>query len=96
MFEPTIIKYYTQLLFFISSISPNFEVCKDPLSIETLFSCPRGEDMFVSVKNACIRNRLNLKNLRTICTDGALAIMGNTQGLIAKFSEFVSKEYNNK
>ena len=50
----------------------------------------------MAVKNACIRNGLDLKNLRGICTDGAPAMMGNTQGFVARFSEFVSKEYDNK
>ena len=64
--------------------------------METLFSRTRGENMFVSVKKTCIRNGLDLRNLCGICTDGAPATVGNTQGFVARFSEHVSKEYDNK
>ena len=64
--------------------------------METLSSRTRGEDIFVAAKNACIRNGLELKNLRGICTDGAPAMTGNIKGFVARFSEYVSKEYDNK
>ena len=64
--------------------------------METLSSRTRGEDIFVAVRNTCMRNGLDLKNLCGICSDGAPAMIGNTQGFVARFSEFVTKEYNNK
>ena len=64
--------------------------------METLSSCTRGEDIFIAVKNICLCNELDLKNLRGICTDGAPAMTGNLQGFAARFSEYVSKEYDNK
>ena len=64
--------------------------------METLSSHTRGEDIFVVAKNACIRNGLELKNLRGICTDGAPAMTGNIKGFVARFSDYVSKEYDNK
>ena len=93
--ESTDIKDSAQLLIFIRSLSPNFEFCEDLLSMETLSTHTRGEDIFGAVKNACIRNGLDLKNLRGICTDGAPAMIGNTNGFVTRFSEFVSKEYDN-
>ena len=45
--------------------------------METLSFRTRGEDIFVAAMNACIRNRLELKNLRDICTDGAPAMTDN-------------------
>ena len=64
--------------------------------METLSSRTCGEDIFVAAKNACIRNRLELKNLRGICMDGAPAMTGNIKGFLARFSEYLSKEYDNK
>ena len=46
--------------------------------------------------NTCMRKGLDLKNLRGICTDGAPALTGNTQGFVARFSEYVAKECYNK
>ena len=94
--ESTDIKDSAQLLVFIRSLSPSFQLCEDFLSMETLSSCTRGEDILLAVKNACICNGLDLKNLRGICTDGTPAMTGSIQGFVARFSEYVSKEYNNK
>ena len=96
MDESTDIKDSAQLLVFIRSLTPTFELCEDVLSMETLSSRTRGEDRFVTAKNACIRNGLELKNLRGICTDGAPAMIGNIKGFVARFLEYVSKEYDNK
>ena len=93
--ESTDIKDSAQLLVFIRSLTPTFELCED-LFMETLSSRTRGEDIFVAAKNACIKNGLELKNLRGICTDGAPAMMGNIKGFVGRFSEYVSKEYDNK
>ena len=94
--ESTDIKDSAQLLIFIRSLTPTFELCEDLLSMETLSSRTHGEDILVAAKDACIRNGLNLKNLRGICTDGASAMTGNIKGLVARFSVYVSKEYENK
>ncbi|XP_077972824.1 general transcription factor II-I repeat domain-containing protein 2-like [Styela clava] len=62
--------------------------------METLATRTRGGDIFTAVKNTCIRNGFDLTNLRGI--RGAPAMMGNSQGFVARFSEYVSKEYDNK
>jgi len=64
--------------------------------METLATHTRGEDIFIAVKDTCMRKGLDLKNLRGICTDGAPAMMGNTQSFVARFSEYVAKECDNK
>ena len=56
----------------------------------------RGEDIFIAVKNTCMRKGADLKNLRDICTDGAPAMTDNTQGFVARFSEYEAKECDNK
>ena len=94
--ESTDSKDSAHLLVFIRSLSPSFQLCEDLLSMETLSSRTRGEDILFAVKNASNRNGLNLRNLRGICTDGAPAMTGSIQGFVARFSEYVSKEYNNK
>ena len=94
--ESSDIKDSAQLLVFICSLTPTFELCEDLLSMETLSSRTCGEDIFVAAKNACIRNGLELKNLCGICMDGAPAMTGNIKGFVARFSEYVSKEYDNK
>ena len=55
-----------QLVVFIRSVTPTFELSEDLLSMETLSSGTRGEDILVAAKNACIRNGLESKNLRGI------------------------------
>ena len=86
--ESTDINDSTQLLI--------FELFENFLSMETLATRTRGEDIFIAVKNACIRSELNLKYLRGICTDGAPAMIGNQQGFVTRLSDYVSHKYNNK
>ena len=52
--------------------------------------------VFIAVKNACIRSGLDLKYFWGIFTDGAPAMTGNQQGLVTRFSDYVSNEYDNK
>ena len=94
--DSTDIKDSAQLLVFIRSLSPRLDLCEDLLSKETLSFRTRGEDIFVPVKNIYLCNGLDLKNLRGICTNGAPAMTGNLQGFVARFSEYVSKEHDNK
>ena len=94
--ESTDIKDSAQLLVFICSLSSRFDLCEDLLSMETLSSCTRREDIFIAVKNICLCNGLDLKNLHGICTDGVPAMTGYLQSFVARFSVYVSKEYHNK
>ena len=94
--ESTDINDSAQLLIFVRCLSSNFELCEDFLSVKTLATRTRGEDIFIAVKNACIRSGLDLKYLRGICTDGAPAMTGNQQGFVTRFSDYVSNEYDNK
>ncbi|KAG8232765.1 hypothetical protein J437_LFUL012904 [Ladona fulva] len=63
--------------------------------METLTTHTRGEDIFLAVKKACIQSDVDLKNLRGICTDGAPAMTGKQQGLVARMSDYLSKEHDN-
>ena len=94
--ESTDINDSAQLLIFVRCLSSSFELCEDFLFMETLATRTRGEDIFIVVKNACIRSRLNLKLLWGICTDGAPAMTGNQQKFVTKFLDYVSNEYDSK
>ena len=62
--ESTNINDSAQLLIFVRCLSSSFELCEDFLSMETLATRTRGEDIFIALKNACNRSKLNLKYLR--------------------------------
>ena len=94
--ESTEINDSAQLLIFVRCLSSSFELCEDFLFMETLATCTRGEDLFIAVKNACIRSGSDLKYLRGICTDGAPAMTSNQQGFVTRFSDYVSNEYDSK
>ena len=89
--ESTDIKDSAQLLVFIRSLTPTFELCEDLLSMETLSSGTRGECMFVAAKNAGIKNGLEIKNLRGICMDGASAMTGSIKGFVADIQNMCQK-----
>ena len=94
--ESTNINDTAQILIYVCCLSSSFELCEDFLSMETLATRTRGEDIFIAVKNACIHPGLHLKYLRGICTDGAPAMTSNQQGFVTRFSDYVSNEYDNK
>ena len=83
-------------LIFVRCLSSSFELCEDFLSMETLATRTSGEDIFIAVKNACIRSGLDLKYLRGICTGDAPAITGSQQGFVTRFLDYVSHQYDNK
>ena len=91
MDESTDIKDSAQLLVFMRSLTPTFELSEDLLSMETLSSRTRGEDILVAAKNASIKNGLEVKNLRGICTDGAPAMTGRIKGFVASFQNMCQK-----
>ena len=64
--------------------------------MESLAARIRGKDIFIAVKNACIRSGLDLKNLWDISTDGAPAMTGRQQGFATKFLYYVSNKYDNE
>ena len=90
--ESTDINDSMQLLIFVRCLSLSFELCENFLSMETLATRTRGEDIFIAVKKACIRSGLDLKYLLGICTDGVPAMTGNQQGFVTRFSDYVSNE----
>ena len=96
--ESTHIKDSAQLLIFVRCLCSSFELCEDFLSMETLATRTGGEDIFIAVKNACIRSGLDLKSLRGICTDSAPAMTGYQQGFVTRFSDYtcMSNEYDNE
>ena len=94
--ESTDINDSAQLLIFVPCVFSSFELCEDFLSVETLATRTRGEDILIAVKNACILSGLDLKHLWGICTDSAPAMTGNRQRFVTGFSDYVSNEYGNK
>ena len=91
--QSTDINECAQLLIFVRCLSSSFELCKDFLSMETLATRTRRENIFIAVKNACIRYGLDLKYLRGICTDGAPTMTGNQQGFVTRFLDYVPIRY---
>jgi len=59
--ESTDITDSAQLLIFIRSLSSAFVLCEDLLSMETLSTRTRGENIFLAVKQSCTRSGVNLK-----------------------------------
>ncbi|KRZ05952.1 General transcription factor II-I repeat domain-containing protein 2 [Trichinella zimbabwensis] len=94
--ESTDIADSAQLLIFVRSLSPSFELCKSIISMETLATRTRGEDVFLAIKRACIKFGVDFKNLRGICTDGTPAMVGKVKGLVARFSNYVFNEHGDK
>ena len=90
--ESTDINNSVPLLIFVRCLSSSFELCEDFLSMEILATRSHREDIFIAVKNACLRSGLDLKYLWSICTYGAPAMTGNQQGFVTRFSYYVSNE----
>ncbi|XP_029654728.1 protein ZBED8-like [Octopus sinensis] len=85
-----------QLIIFIRTLSFDFEIHKDFLSMKSLPGNVRSQDIFEIVEQCCLEFKLDMTCLRGICTDGAPAMLGRKQGFVARLTEYVSEEYNNK
>ena len=64
--------------------------------MESLRGNTQGEDIFEAVKKSCLESDLNMTCLRGICTDGVPAMLGRKQGFVARLTEYVTEDYNNK
>ena len=80
--KSTVINDSAQLLIFVRYLSSSFELCENFLSMETLVTRTGGQGIFIAVKNACIRSRLDLNYLRGFCTDSAPARTSNQRDLL--------------
>ena len=64
--------------------------------VKTMKGAVKDIAVFIAVKDTCMRKGLDLKNLCGICTDGAPGMAGKKQGFVARFSEYVAKQCDNK
>lgn len=72
-----------QILYFIRAITKDFTCYEELLSLGTLVNRTRGVDILENFKEICKRLQLNLKNLVSVCTDGAPSMRGKKEGFIA-------------
>ncbi|KAK6490688.1 general mRNAion factor II-I repeat domain-containing protein 2-like, partial [Huso huso] len=90
--ESTDIGDTAQLLIFIWSVSENFEISEDLLSLESLKDRSRGVDICDAVCPALDSHSLKLSSLVSVTTDGAPAMMGGKAGAVALISKKVLED----
>ena len=83
-----------QLLIFIRSLPPDFELPWDFLSTESLHGNTQGEDIFQAVRKSCLEPDLDMKCLMGVSSDGAIAMKVRQQGFATRLTKFVDEEFD--
>ncbi|XP_065671870.1 protein FAM200C-like [Hydra vulgaris] len=86
--ESTDVTDSAQLPLFIWVITADFKSYKELFALATLKGKTRGCDIFAASKEKICQSQLQLKNLVSIYSDGALSMRGKNEGFIA----FLKKE----
>ena len=75
---------------FIRGIDDNFSVFGDLLSIESVHGKSRGSDILDKVKS-CLENiQIDSNKLSSVCTDGALSVIGQVAGISTLLEKFLN------
>ncbi len=63
------------------------EICEDLLGVMPLETHTRGEDIYEAIKEMLIKRRIDLKQVVSVTTDGAPAMVGRERGAVTRIKE---------
>uniref|UniRef100_A0A3Q3BZE1 Uncharacterized protein n=1 Tax=Haplochromis burtoni TaxID=8153 RepID=A0A3Q3BZE1_HAPBU len=86
--ESTDVSDNAQLLVYVRFFNNDKkEFCEDLLSVTSLHSTTRGEDIYVAIKEMLTKRGIEPNQVVSITTDGAPAMMGREKGAVARMKE---------
>ena len=80
-----------QLIIFIRGVDDNFNVFQELLSLESLYGTTKGANIFQKLKLCTENFELDMNKLISICTDGAPAMVGKNNGMVALLEKFLDR-----
>ena len=89
--ESTDIDDTAQLLIFVQSISENFEITEELLSMKSMKNTTTGKDIFECVKNALCTMELSWQKMANVTTNGCPSLTGKNVGLLKRLSDRVAE-----
>ncbi|XP_077093645.1 general transcription factor II-I repeat domain-containing protein 2B-like [Siphateles boraxobius] len=87
--ESTDISDTAQLLIFIRTVTENFDIGEELLSVESMKDTSKGVDICDAVCHSLDAYKVNLASMVGVTTDGAPAMVGSRAGAVSLLSEKV-------
>lgn len=81
--ESTDISSTAQLLLFVRGINENFEITEELVGLSSLKGTTTGADILKYILEKCISQKLDIKNIVSITTDGAPSMTGVRNGMVS-------------
>ncbi|XP_067298506.1 SCAN domain-containing protein 3-like [Pseudorasbora parva] len=86
--ESTDVSDNAQLLVFVRFFNKDKEeFCEDLLGVTALQTTTRGEDIYLAIKEMLKKRKIELKQVVSITTDGAPAMVGRERGAVARMKD---------
>lgn len=86
--ESTDVSDNAQLLVYIRFLNRDKnEFCEDLLGVTSLQTTTRGEDIYLAIKEMLLKRGIEPKQVVSITTDGAPAMMGREKGAVARMKK---------
>lgn len=86
--ESTDVSDNAQLLVFVRFFNKDKEeFCEDLLGVTPLQTSTRGEDIYLAIKEMLTKRAIELKQVVSVTTDGAPAMVGRERGAVARMKE---------
>jgi len=82
----------SQLAIFVRCIDEDFNIFQDLLELCQLETTSTGMDIFMKIKECVEKKGLAWEKINSICTDGAPAMTGKTNGCVALLKKFLGRE----
>ncbi|CAG5037348.1 unnamed protein product [Parnassius apollo] len=81
-----------QLAVFVRCIDDNFNIFHGLLDLCQLETTTTGKDIFMKLKDCVEGKNLNWDKCNSVCTDGAPAMMGKTNGAVALLQNHIGRQ----
>lgn len=81
-----------QLAIFVRCIDDNFTIFQDLLDLCQLETTTTGKDIFMKLKDCVEGKKLNWDKCNSVCTDGAPAMIGKTNGVVTLLQNHAGRQ----
>lgn len=82
----------SQLAIFVRSVDENYNILQDLLELCQLETTCTGMDIFMKMKECVEKKGLAWEKMNSICTDGAPAMTGRSNGCVALLKKMLGRE----
>jgi len=82
----------SQLAIFVRCVDENVNVFQHLLELSQLETTGTGRDIFIKIEECVDRKGIAWEKNKYVCTDGAPAMIGKTNGCVSLLKQFLGRE----